>query len=297
MTVADYVGFLPGRSCIDTIRSIESTDLHRLFTEAAVFDLADYDPLIGTFSDYAWIVTFLGGVNSDFERNLIYTAHCSHSAEVLTLSLKPPDGSATHVAEQYVRQFVDNAGFSLNRAKVSRTDVLIRPTAADRVTGMQLLGQEGINLSRRLVLLHPGSGGRPKCWHLDNFVSVAKRLLAMGFEVLFLLGPAEMERFSVSEISRLRATASCAMNLPLSRVLAMLSCAHAFVGNDSGVTHLAGATGLPTIAMFGPTDPSQYAPIGPEVRVFRDPDEGFSHRAAPGLQRDVLEAVETWAKS
>ena len=50
---------------------------------------------------------------------------------------------------------------------------------------------------------------------------------------------------------------------------AILAQAGVYVGNDSGVTHLAAATGAPTLALFGPTDPAVWAPIGERVRVLR----------------------------
>ena len=294
---AEYIGFLPGRSCVDSIRSIDSTDLHRLFAEAAQFDLEDPDPLISTFADYAWIVTFLGDAGSDFERNLIFTANCSHSAEVCALSMKLPEGTRQHVAEYYARQFVDHAGLPPAKARVPSRNALIRPTRMDRSMGREWLRQEGIDSSRMLVVLHPGSGGRHKCWHIENFTGLAESLCSMGFEVLFLLGPAEMERLSNADMSRLRNTAGCATNLPLAQVITLLSCAHAFVGNDSGVTHLAASMGLRTIALFGPTDPAQYAPIGPALKVFHDPHERFANEPCSDLQKAVLDTLKGFAKS
>jgi len=44
----------------------------------------------------------------------------------------------------------------------------------------------------------------------------------------------------------------------------------AFIGNDAGVTHLAAALGVPTLAIFGPTEPARWAPLGRHVRVVRD---------------------------
>jgi heptosyltransferase-3 len=288
---AEYVGFLPGRSCIDGIRSIDSTDLHRLFTEAAKFDPEDHDPLVSTFADYTWIVTFLGDPNGDFERNLIFTANCSHSAEVLTMEMKPPKGMQRHVAEFYIDQFVAHAGLPPAKAKVSGKQALIRPMRSDRTMGRQWLKQEGMDLSRGLVVLHPGSGGRHKCWHIGNFTALAERLLRMRYEVLFLLGPAETERLRREDMSRLRDAASCASDLQLAQVIALLSCARAFVGNDSGVTHLAAGMGLPTVALFGPTDPAQYAPVGPALRIVHDPHSRFAGKPCPKLQKAVIDAL------
>jgi heptosyltransferase-3 len=288
---SDYIGILPGRSCVSSIRSIDSTELHRLFVEPAKFDLADHDPLINTFADYAWIVTFLGEPNSNFEQNLIFTANCSHSAEIITLSLKPPEQAKQHVAEYYVEQFACQSGLPLDQASVAAGERLIKVTQADRERGLELLDQTGIDVSKRLVVIQPGSGGRHKCWHLDNFLNIARMLRAADIDVLFLLGPAEMERLDGKDKARLSGLARCAGHLPLSQVVELLACADAVVGNDSGVTHLAAGMGLRTFAMFGPTDPAQYRPIGPALTVLQDTEERFTRQPNPDLQRAIVEGI------
>jgi len=286
---AEYIGILPERSCVSSIRSIDSTELHRLFAEPAQFDLADHDPLINAFSDYAWIVTFLGEPDGHFEQNLIFTANCSHSAEVITLSLKPPEGATQHVAEYYVGQFVHEGGLSSEKAGISSDDILIEVSEADREHGLDLLGQTGVDVSRPLVVIHPGSGGQDKCWHLENFVNVARALRSAEIEALFLLGPVETERLGNREKLQLRSAARCVTDLALTQVVGLLSCADAFVGNDSGVTHLAAGMGLRTVAMFGPTDPNLYRPTGPALTVFRDPENSFAKEPFEALQKTVIE--------
>lgn len=106
----EYTGILPGRTCVDGVRCIDSMDLHRLFVTTKDFDLKDGDSLISAFSDYAWITTFLGEPDSDFEQNLIFTANCSHSAEVVTLLMKPPEDCSEHLTQFYTRQFAEQAG-------------------------------------------------------------------------------------------------------------------------------------------------------------------------------------------
>jgi len=285
---AEYVGILPERTCVDGIRSIDTAELHRLFTASASFDLADQDPLINMFADYSWIITFLGEPGSDFEQNLIFTANCSHSAEVITLPLKPPDGGHQHIAEFYMEQFARQSGLPSDRAKALEKGVLIRVREADRDRGVELLEQAGVDLSRRLVVIHPGSGGQKKCWHLDNHLAVARELRDRDLEVLFLLGPAEVERLRPSEKVQIHAAAKCLAHLALTQVVGLLSCADAFLGNDSGVTHLAAGMGVRTIAVFGPTEPAVYHPLGRAVTVFRDPAGDFAQRPLPSLQRAVL---------
>jgi heptosyltransferase-3 len=288
---AEYAGILPERTCVDSIRSIDTAELHRLFAAPASFDLVDHDPLIHMFADYSWIITFLGESGSDFEQNLIFTANCSHSAEVITLPLKPPEGTGQHIAEFYMKQFAEQSGLAPDQVRIPEKYIPIRVRESDRDRGVELLEQAGVDLSRRLIVMHPGSGGQKKCWHLDNFLSLARQLVDRDTEVLFLLGPAEVERFRPSEKVQIHAAAKCVAHLALSQVIGLLSCADAFVGNDSGVTHLAAGMGVRTIALFGPTDPATYRPLGRTVAVFRDPTDAFAQKRSATLQKAILDSL------
>jgi ADP-heptose:LPS heptosyltransferase len=68
--------------------------------------------------------------------------------------------------------------------------------------------------------------------------------------------------------------------LRLEELAAILAGARLFVGNDSGITHLAALVGAPTVAIFGPFDPAYWAPLGPRVAIV---DGGVScpHREDP----------------
>jgi ADP-heptose:LPS heptosyltransferase len=73
-----------------------------------------------------------------------------------------------------------------------------------------------------------------------------------------------------------------ARDLAVGELAALLARCSGYVGNDSGVTHLAGLLGIPTLALFGPTDPARWAPLAPRVRVVR----------AQGPSLDGLEVAE-----
>jgi len=111
------------------------------------------------------------------------------------------------------------------------------------------------------LAVHPGSGSRAKNWPFDRFVEVARRL-SPGRPWLLVLGPAEDGFFPPPE-------ARLARGLPLRTLGAVLARAGLFLGNDSGVSHLAAACGTRTLALFGPTDPAQWAPVGRAVRTLR----------------------------
>jgi heptosyltransferase-3 len=273
----NYAGIFAGRSCINGVKSIESVQMHRLFQSRKEFDLEDNDPLLTAFIPYSWIVTFLGEPGSDFEHNLIYTAHCTHSAEVITLGLKPPVACETHISRYYIGQFAAAHPASLPLPPPNLHVPLLTATDMDKLKGIEILKTFDIDPeSEKTVVIAPGSGSLSKCWPVENFLAVGRQLKSNGFKVLFLLGPAELERFSPDTIRQLGSAAPCVSDLPLAEVLQLLSASYGFVGNDSGVTHLAGALGIKTIAIFGPTQSDIYRPCGPDVRILQIPLDEFA---------------------
>lgn len=287
----EYIDFLPDRSCIDGISSIDSLDMHRLFIDKKEFDVADRDPLISAFAGYAWLATFLGEPDSDFEHNLIYTANCSGSAEVVTLALKAPKDFAGHITDFYTRQFVTQTDLSVSPGEPWDADCLIKAAHSDVTKGMELLKEAGFAPDQRPVVIQPGSGGLKKCWHLDNFLAVAKELQSKGLAVVFLLGPAELDRYGNDVAKEMSSVAPCITSLPLTHVLGLLSCAETFIGNDSGITHLAAGLGVRTFALFGPTSPTLYGPIGPNVTILSNDPETFAKKPSTRAQKDLVEAV------
>lgn len=109
------------------------------------------------------------------------------------------------------------------------------------------------------VVIHPGSGGEHKNWPVQRFARVACGLEEVGRRVTWCVGPAEEDVDVAPTLER-------ASLVDLARELAS---ARLYIGNDSGITHLAAAVGCPTIAIFGPTDPAVWAPRGPHVTAVR----------------------------
>jgi hypothetical protein len=290
---SEYIGILPGRTCVDSISCIDSIDLHRLFIENKDFNLVDRDPLISIFSGYAWIATFIGEPDSNFEQNLIFTANCSHSAEVITLSLKQSQRFSGHITDFYIQHIINHCGLPLQSWQVQHSKRLIQATDIDIVRGKELLKEIGLGASKRLVVIQPGSGGKNKCWHLDNFLSVAKKLKSEGIEVVFLLGPAEIDGFDNTAVKKIKKTAKYLRDLSLEQVLELLSHADTFIGNDSGITHLAAGMGIKTIALFGPTNPAVYKPIGPNVKIIADKRAIFAKEPSTSLQNELLDVLTT----
>lgn len=120
--------------------------------------------------------------------------------------------------------------------------------------------------------IHPFSGSPRKNWPIERFRELA-RILGGAFDVEWCAGPDEefhgAHRFQ-----------------DLAEVGVWLSRAAIYIGNDSGISHLAAACGVPVIALFGPTDPRIWAPRGERVRIFPFSASAESiARAAAGMAR------------
>jgi heptosyltransferase-3 len=282
----DYVEFYPGRSAVDRIRSMEAIPFHRFFQEIKSFEIEDGDPLIHYFSGYEQVISFLGSENPNFEQNLLYTLHCSQSAHLVMLPAEDPAYSGP-VGRFYLERTAAENEISSEDWQVPIP--LIQPHPNDYPAGREPIEELGINPDRPIVVIHPGSGGMQKCWAAENFVLLAGQLNEKGKEVIFLLGPAEKERFTEKTLESIKKYPVLS-ELSLTQVLQVLACSDGYIGNDSGISHLAASMAKPTMAVFGPTNPAKFAPVGPKVRileveasVFQQPSE-----KAVGQARELL---------
>jgi hypothetical protein len=146
----------------------------------------------------------------------------------------PPEAAAVHASDFYLDQ--------VRALCPSTLDAIPRiPCRAER---------------EDFAVIHPFSGSPRKNWPLEKFRQVA-RGLERHMPVQWCAGPDDPPLAGAVRIDNL---------YELARWLAG---AHLYIGNDSGITHLAAAAGTPVLALFGPTDPAVWAPRGPNVRVVR----------------------------
>lgn len=132
-----------------------------------------------------------------------------------------------------------------------------------RLAALGFLSRKGLS-PFDFVALHPSSGSPRKNWPKERFQELARRLREENRPFAWIEGEADGEL--VASLARL-VDAPVARDLPLPVLAALLSFSRGYVGNDSGVTHLAAAVKAHTIAFFGPTDPRVWAPRGPSVLV------------------------------
>jgi heptosyltransferase III len=135
------------------------------------------------------------------------------------------------------------------------------------------------------VAVHFGSGSASKNWPVERFAELARRLAERGETVWWIAGPAEAGSGPGPEARTWR-------SLPLTELASRLARCQLFVGNDSGVTHLAAAAGCPVVALFGASDHRVWAPRGIRVRLVLSPTGAISDIRSEDVLRACLEFLE-----
>jgi ADP-heptose:LPS heptosyltransferase len=225
------------------------------------------------------VLAFVKSKGSILVKNLIRVG----VSKIMKVPSFPPEDVRIHVSEYLVE--------SLRKAGIEGEN-LFSPLdlPEDALTfGRHIWAAYGLQEGERVLAIHPGSGSPAKNWSPQNFAKVADWASERS-KVLLISGPA---KDGVEEVigSRKKASHLVVNNLPLIHLAAVLKMSSAYLGNDSGVTHLAASLGLPTVAIFGPSDPAIWGPRGPGVRIiygkdlyFPSPREGHSEYSRQGLE-------------
>ena len=120
------------------------------------------------------------------------------------------------------------------------------------------------------IVVHPGGHYPSQRWPLDRFAQMIGRLTERtGAACLVLTGPGEEEM--AQEIAARTPDALLVGDVSVRRLLAFLTCADLFVGNNSGPLHAAAALDVPTLSVAGPTDLRRFMPCGPSDHIVRRP--------------------------
>ena len=148
------------------------------------------------------------------------------------------------------------------------------------------------------VAIHPGSGSARKNWPADRFAAVARRLREESRrEVVWLAGPAELERGTLPTDA---GAGPVLADLTLEEAAGVLALADAYLGNDSGISHIAaavrrpGGRATPAVVLFGPTESRVWAPCGRHVRIVESPDGTME---AIGVEQVWTEVAAALAES
>ncbi len=167
---------------------------------------------------------------------------------------------------------------------------LIQPSPGQRDKAQDKMATLAGKSNGSIVVCHPGSGGRAKCCPLEIFERVVGCLKSSGQTPVWMIGPTELDWHGQALMDRLALSAPVLFEESLVEAATLLFGADAYIGNDAGMTHVAAGLGLATLALFGPTNPRVWAPLGPAVKVIRfNSIKGVSQDDGRSLAKTVAE--------
>jgi heptosyltransferase III len=241
--------FAERRMAIAAGHSIDRHEVALLFSEGG----GESNHARRFFGQFDRIDCFFASDNPRFCSSLKQAA----GREAAFYPFRPPGRG--HVAECYLRAI----GASISHP-LGHSIELLPDDLRDARQRLRALGLE----PGRFVLLLPGSGSASKNWRAGNFVLLARRI-ELNYPVLVALGPAENGLTSGFRERSL----SVVDDLELGELAGITRLCGCFIGNDSGVSHLAAAAGAPGLVIFGPSDPERWRPLGDVKIIHKEPLE------------------------
>jgi len=228
---------------VDRVQPIESGGLAGFFARGGELDAAT----AGYFAGFNIIISYLYDPDDIFKTNV---ALCTR-AQFIQGPHRPSESEGIHATQVFLKP--------LERLAIFATDPVPRLVINYQSSPINCLA------------LHPGSGSERKNWREANWAVLMQRLIAeTSVKLLIVGGEAEGERLERLAQSLPPGRIQVARSLPLHDLAACLAGCAAFVGHDSGISHLAAALGLPTLVLWGDTVEAVWRPQGEQVVVVRE---------------------------
>lgn len=260
---------------VDRLQPIEARALAGFFADRGTLseEMGDY------FSGFDIILSYLYDPDGVFRTNVARVS----AAQFIVGPHRPDEQVGEHATRAYL--------WPLERLAIFDADPV--PRLALTLGS----GTEDKLATGKCLAAHPGSGSERKNWPEAKWRECLSQLLAdTGHRVLLVGGEAEGERLSRLAAGLAPDRLALARNLPLAGLAAQLAVCHAFLGHDSGITHLAAALGLPCVVLWADTREAIWRPQGAHVQILR---ERLGVKALPveRVRREVLRALEQRAEA
>ena len=229
--------------CANEVRSIEARALASFFARHGELDAA-LGEWLGRFNI---ILSYLYDPDEIFQENVARVS----KAQFIAGPHRPNEAENLHATEVFLKP--------LERLTIFGADAVPRLALNSQPSTLNTLA------------LHPGSGSEKKNWPEARWHELLQRVaVETNWRVLLIGGEAEGERLqrlaTLLPIDRL----TVAMNQPLPELARSLAACAAFLGHDSGITHLAAAAGLRGVALWGGTNPDIWRPRSEQFELVHE---------------------------
>jgi heptosyltransferase-3 len=244
---------------VNAARSIEARALAGFFARHGELD----ENLVDYFSEFDLIISYLYDPDEIFQTNV---AKC-FGGQFIAGPHRPEESTGEHAAKVFLKPLERLAIFEAD--PVPRLSFKTQGSASGRIA------------------LHPGSGSENKNWPEASWGELLAGLVeSTALDLLLVGGEAEGERLQRLSAALPPARVKVARSLPLAQLARLLELCVAFVGHDSGISHLAAALGLPGVLLWGETLEGVWRPPSEKMVVVRS-SEGLASVPA----RRVLEEL------
>jgi heptosyltransferase III len=251
---------------VDALQPIEARALATFFARSGELnhEFADY------FSKFDVIVSYLYDPDEIFQTNV---ARCS-AAQFLQGPHRPDEKEKVHATTVYLQPLARLAIFdvdSVPRLKVGQASSLPVPTHLASAAKLRASPPASRDACPTLAL-HPGSGSEMKNWPEVKWAELLRHCIeSTDLNLLLVGGEAEGERLPRLAAAVPSARLSIAHSRPLAELARRLQECAAFVGHDSGISHLAAALGLPCLVLWADTVEEVWRPQGERLVLVREP--------------------------
>lgn len=259
---ADEVGLLAARQVGELLRNCHEIDTVFALESGGLAEL-----LSGEASDTSPFLTWLKGCESaqcwmadrNGELRAAFTAQGVRDIAISSPMAGPWNGC--HQSDRYL----DTAAC---RRFEPEADGPLRVTKVMEAGGRSALDKAGVPYHRPYVVIHPGSGSIHKCCQPSVLSAVLDWVMGKELIPLIVEGPADARQ--VGKLIAQWPRSLCLLKgCDLSELAGIIQNALLYVGHDSGITHLAAALAVPTVACFGPTNEARWGPRARSVMVVR----------------------------
>ena len=247
----------------DRVQSIEARELAGFFAKGGALApaLAEY------FAGFHLIISFLYDPDRIFQTNV---ARCT-PAQFLAGPHRPDERGALHATETFLQPLQQLAIFDAPLVP----KVPVTPSFSESLT------------TGRWLAVHPGSGSERKNWPLEHWAELLRQLVAdTHLNFLHVGGEADRDRLARLERVLPPIRRRQLQNVPLPEVAAWLASCRAFIGHDSGISHLAAAVDLPLLLLWGDTVEHVWRPRARQLTLLRGA-QGLSALSVPVVRHHL----------
>jgi len=259
---------------VDRVQSIEARALAGFFARSGSLEpnLVDY------FSEFDVIVSYLFDPDEIFKTNI---ARCS-TAQFIAGPHRPDEKSRLHATKVFLKPLERLAIFDAD--ELPRLSFKLPPLVEPKMPGRGAV---------RRIAIHPGSGSEAKNWPEEKWADLLQLLLnTTRYNLLLIGGEAEGERLQRLGAALPPGRVQIAQSLPLADLGRLIQSCAAFIGHDSGISHLAAALGVPGLILWSETAEEIWRPPHNHIVVIKE-SGGLNAIGVERVARDLAALLES----